>query len=173
MYNRKSIRIKDYDYSNEGLYFITICTYNKEKILSKITKKVQDKDELVTIELTDIGILVEQCYLNIINKFPNIQLHDYVIMPNHMHIVIEITKKKINRVDTRPTPTIANVICAFKSITTYEITKGVKEGKYKPYKNKIWQRNYYEHIIRNEKEYLRILEYIQNNPLNWALDKYY
>ena len=90
-------------------------------------------------------------------------------MPNHVHFILQI----IERVDTRPTPTISDIICSFKSRTTNDIIKMVKQGKINYFDAKIWQRNYYEHVIRNEKEYYKILEYIQNNPLKWEEDKYF
>lgn len=90
-------------------------------------------------------------------------------MPNHVHFILQI----IERADTRPAPTIADIICSFKSRTTKDIIKIVKQRNINYYDTKIWQRNYYEHIIRNEKEYYKIVEYIRNNPLQWKEDKYY
>ena len=108
-------------------------------------------------------------YLNLENEFKNIKLHDFVIMPNHIHGIIEICK----RADTRPAHTLGDIICSFKSKTTCYALKGIKNEKYKPFNKRLWQRNYYEHIIRNEKEYIQIVEYITNNPMNWEKDKYY
>ena len=177
---RKNIRIPEYDYSQEGMYFVTICTQERKKILSEIlyNKNIVGaglvsarniKNELVELKLTEIGRVIEKNYLNIENEFKNIKLHNYVIMPNHIHGIIEI----MERADTRPAPTISDIICSFKSRTTNEISIGIREGKYDAYQKRFWQRNYYEHVIRNEKEYLQILEYIQYNPLNWIYDKYY
>ena len=90
-------------------------------------------------------------------------------MPNHLHGIIEIYK----RAEIDSAPTINKIIQTFKRHTTIEYIKGVKQGIYKPFDKRILQRNYYEHIIRNEKEYLLIKQYIQNNPLNWERDKYY
>jgi len=121
------------------------------------------------IELTDIGKIIEKVCLNLEKEFTNIKLHDYIIMPNHIHCIIEIYK----RADTRPASTIGNIISAFKSKTTTNAIKEIKNGKIKSFNKKIWQRNYYEHIIRNETEYLMIKQYITNNPYNWENDKYY
>ncbi len=183
IHHRHSIRIPKYDYSQNGYYFITICIENKRKILANIiygensknnvgagpVSAQNIKNEFIKLQLTKIGNIIEKNYLNIENEFKNIKLHDYVIMPNHIHGIIEITE----RADTGPAPTISDIICSFKTRTTHEISLGIKDGKYAPYQKRFWQRNYYEHVIRNEKEYLRILEYIQYNPLNWIYDKYY
>ena len=90
-------------------------------------------------------------------------------MPNHVHFILQI----IERADARPAPTISDIICSFKSRTTNDIIRIVKQGNINHFGTKIWQRNYYEHVIRNEKEYYKIVEYIRNNPLKWKEDRYY
>ena len=192
-HHRKSIRLKYYDYSTEGYYFITICTQNRKHILSKIV--LNENTNVVgaglvpvqknhckrgvgaglvpaQVEKTHFGNKVEKIYLEMQEKYINIKLHDYVIMPNHLHGIIEINNMQMGA-GTRPAPTISNFIRDFKSLTTLEYLKGVKENKYPNFNKRIWQRNYYEHVIRNEKEYYQILEYIENNPLRWEEDKYY
>ncbi|MGN1298522.1 MAG: transposase [Candidatus Scatovivens sp.] len=167
MNKRKNLRIKEYDYSKEGYYFITICTQNRRRILSNIN--VGAGLVSAQINLTLIGKKIENSYLNLEKEFDNVKLHDYVIMPNHVHFIIEIYK----RADTRPAPTISDIICSFKSRTTMLIINEIKINRIKPFNKRLWQRNYYEHIIRNEKEYLQIKEYIINNPLKWENDKYF
>lgn len=162
MPKRKRIRLKVYDYSKEGFYFITICTKNRKRLLSTI---IEGGDKTL-IRLTHIGQLVKDTYTNLEKEFKNIKLHDYVIMPNHIHGIIEL-----QRADTRPAPTIGNVICSFKSRTTVQALKNFKFDK--TLNGKLWQRNYYEHIIRNDKEYYLIIEYINNNIFNWNKDKYF
>ena len=187
IHHRHSIRLKQYDYSKEGLYLITICTQNREKILSVIeTNNVgagpvsaqKTKNKLnVNIEpcivysrnrITKLGKMIKSAYINLYREFKNIKLHDYVIMPNHIHGIIEIC----SRADTGPAPTIGDIICSFKTRTTGLCIKGINNGMYKPFNKRLWQRNYYEHIIRSEKEYLQIQQYVQNNPLNWGNDKF-
>ena len=90
-------------------------------------------------------------------------------MPNHIHFVIEM----LERADTRPAPTIPQIICWFKSKSTLNISKMVVIGLINCFNKKFWQRNYFEHIIRDENEYLKIKEYIVNNPCNWQDDEYY
>ena len=170
IHNRKSIRLKDYDYSQNGMYFITICTQKRDCILSNIiANNVGAGLVSAQIKLTEIGSSINNIYLNLENEFENIKLHDFIIMPNHIHGIIEICK----RADTGPAPTLSDIICSFKTRTTGYILKGIKMGKYKPIDKRLWQRNYYEHVIRNEKEYIQIVEYIINNPINWNEDEYY
>ena len=180
-HHRKNIRLKYYDYSNEGMYFITICTQNRKEILGKI---IYNRNKLLTsvgaglvpaqIKNTNFGNTVEKMYLEIEEKYQNIKLHDYIIMPNHLHGIIEICDVQFwAGIKPAPTVSIADVIRDFKSLTTLEYTKCVKNGIYKPFDKRIWQRNYYEHVIRNEKEYYKIVEYIRNNPLKWEEDKYF
>ncbi len=157
---RKNIRISKYNYSKSGFYFLTICVYNREKLLSQIIYD-ENKNE-ASVELSSIGKISEK-YIKSINQiYKNINICDYVIMPNHIHMICEIIQN--NGSSGTPTPTnhtIPFIVSTFKRLTNKEIG------------NKIWQRNYYEHIIRNEKEYLEILEYIYNNPLRWNKDKYF
>ena len=161
---RKQLRIKEYDYSNEGYYYITICTKNKIKILSKIQKGSVKTEPY--IELETIGKIVEQNLLKIEEYFETIKIHDYIIMPNHIHLVIEKRKKYIkNNVgfgldQTDNKINISNVIGLFKSGVSRKIGYS------------IWQKSFYEHIIRNEKEYIKIKEYIKNNPIKWENDEY-
>ena len=187
IHHRKSIRLKQYDYSKEGMYYITICTQNKECILSEITKNdninnvkntndnvgadsISAQDSITQSKLNDIGIMVNNIYLDLENQFINIKLHNYIIMPNHIHGIIEIRE----RADMESAPTTINeIVQTFKRYTTVEYIKGVKSGIYKPFDKRIWQRNYYEHVIRNEKELYRIIKYIQYNPLNWEMDNIY
>lgn len=157
---RKEIRIKEYNYSQLGMYFITICTKNRKCILSNIIFK--EKTNETQSNLLYEGKVAEK-YIKSINKtYENICISYYVIMPNHIHMICEIIEEKGS--SGTPTPTnaiIPSLISTFKRLTNKEIN------------NKIWQRNYYEHIIRNEREYIEIIQYINNNPINWNKDKYF
>jgi hypothetical protein len=142
--------------------------------------------------------MIEKIYNELKNYFKNINLKEYVIMPNHFHFIIEIVGvesisaqneiKIPDRVDMESTSTItiSNIIQTFKRYTTLEYIKMVKNKILPPFEKRIWQRNYYkvncgaregplgyENIVRNEKTYIKICEYIENNPLKWKNDKYY
>lgn len=157
---RKTIRLQHYDYAQNGLYFITICIQDRLCLLGDIIEN--------NIQISPQGKMIERHYLALTKKFPTIKCLDYVIMPNHIHFVIQIENN-----DGESAFSLFDVIQHFKSITTTEYIKQVKLNNWQPFHRKLWQRSYYEHIIRDEKDYLQIAEYIEYNPLNWALDKLY
>lgn len=150
MKKRKQIRIREYDYSKAGYYFITICTKNRENILSIINKC---RGEHCSSVLTTIGRIVDEYINNIEKVYKNVKIDEYIIMPNHIHIILIIARENGN--------SVSKIIQQLKGKITKKISKN------------IWQKLFYEHIIRNEKEYLEIKEYIINNPIIWDMDKYY
>lgn len=173
IHHRKSIRLKNYDYSQRGFYFITICTQHHIKFFGKI-----ESDKII---LNNAGEMVKGWYYRLEEKFSNLKCHEMVIMPNHMHCIIEI----LVGADPSICPegehigsplrkiTLAEIIAWFKTMTTNEYIRNIKENNWQPFKRRLWQRNYFEHIIRNEDSYKKIAEYIVNNPINWEKDKYY
>ena len=164
--NRQSIRLKNYDYSKSGLYFVTICTENRECLFGDI---VDGK-----MVLNDVGNMIQKLWNKITERFNMVELDEFVIMPNHIHGIVIIVGAGLvpargERATTRVAPTIihtiGDIIGAFKSLTTHEYITGVKYNEWKPFNKRLWQRNYYEHIIRNENELIKIREYIKLNPL--------
>ena len=202
LHRRKSIRLKGYDYSQAGLYFVTICTQNRACLFGHIHKN--------EMTLNDAGKMIETEWINLKNRFPNIEYHEFVIMPNHIHGILEIAhattvgsplvgaQNKMTFSDEIGQPqgiaengqpqgianigqpqgiaptankTVGDIMDAFKSITTVEYIRGVKNCGWNPFVGKLWQRNYWEHIIRNNDDYQRISNYIINNTQNWDNDK--
>lgn len=257
IHNRRSIRLKGYDYSKAGLYFITICVQDHKMMFGEVIE-----GEMV---LNDPGNMLETEWKNLKTRFPNIKLHDFIVMPNHFHGILEIvsateminqtvgstlvvdhtkqvdhinqidhndqinrkeqvnknekgyyyygqpqgiaptystdkntenqrinptfstdkntenqgnnptcrTKKNTENQRINPTiKTVGDIIAAFKSITTVEYIRGVKKSGWKPFNRRVWQRNYYEIIMRTEQSYINISNYIINNPRNWKEDKF-
>jgi len=175
---RKSIRLKDYDYSQAGLYFMTICTQNRLHLFGEIVN-----DNMV---FNDAGNMIEKLWREIPNHFKNTRLHEYIIMPNHIHGIIEISSVGASLVGVQndgqfqngqpqgiaPTcKTIGNIVGAFKSLTTNEYIKMVQQNILPPFDKRIWQRNYWEHIIRDEHEHAHIAQYMMDNPQTWAMDQ--
>lgn len=159
---RKINRLKSWNYSNNGGYFITICTDNRKHILSKIC--VGDGFPVPHIELTDNGRTVKEQFEIMNALYEDIIVNHYVIMPNHIHFIVEITKR--NGTSGRPSPTRSNAIIP-KYISTFKRFTNRKSGI------DLWQRSYYDHIIRDEKDYMEKLNYILSNPLKWFDDEYY
>jgi REP element-mobilizing transposase RayT len=157
--NRKSIRLSTYNYKKNGSYFITICIQNRENRLGKIKNG--------NMILNQAGEMIDK-WLNYLSEhFKNISITDRVIMPNHIHFILNIQHQ------TEDLATLSTMIQWFKTMTTNEYIRGVKDNIYLPFNKRIWQRNYYEHIIRNEKSFLQIEQYIQNNPRLWQEDILY
>ncbi len=172
-HNRKQLRLKDYDYSQAGYYFVTICVENKKNILCEIV----GNDALVVP--TSIGEKIINCWNNISLLNENIETDLFCLMPNHIHGIIiiqndaediQIEKKYGFEIsERRGRRSLQGIIKDFKSVTTRYYNKMVDESL----RNTLWQKSYYDHIIRNEKELNEIREYIRNNPLKWELDKYF
>jgi putative transposase len=215
--HRKSIRLKGYDYSQSGLYFLTICLQDRRCLFGKI---VDGK-----MNLNDAGKISDECWLGIPRHFPNAVLHEHIIMPNHVHGIIELIKPCPQTNESGISVGVENIQPQrneYQKIIPHSIgsiVRGFKTGFTKWYRNnsvgvqnfeplqssnesssigvenfqplqspnesllsvrvqnfeprRIWQRNYYEHIIRNENAYHRIADYIINNPQNWEKDKFF
>ena len=156
---RKQIRIPGYDYSTPGAYFVTICTQERRQILSIIRRG--DPCGRPSLELTEYGTIVERC-LRRTETLYGVQLQPYVIMPNHIHFICRIEQRATPRV----APTLGRIVGAVKSMSANQCrTAGLTE--------KLWQRSYHDHVIRNEEDFREIWEYIDTNPTRWAEDRYY
>ena len=143
---RKSTRLKYYDYSSKGMYFITICTKDRLELLGNINNEC-------IIYLTEEGNIVKKAIKEVERIFPNVIIDEYIIKPNHLHIIVVITENR--------------------HISISRIIKQLKMNVSKKTGYSIWQKSFHEHVIRNEKEYLIIKQYIKNNIINWKQDKYF
>ena len=152
---RMSTRLKDYDYSQSGYYFVTICTKDKKKLLCEIVG--EGLCALPKTNLTDIGKITDNAIHFVNQKYDRITVDKYVIMPNHIHLIIKIEKQT----GGLKGPPLQHVIGRLKSFTTY------KYGK------TLWQRSFHDHIIRGERDYLKIWNYIDINPQRWSEDCFY
>lgn len=157
---RKPTRLKNFDYSQNGYYFVTICTYNKTKIFGNIVGQGLAPAEN---KLSSFGIFAEEELLDLENRYGHIKIDKYVIMPNHIHAIIQIENETAG---ASPCPTLSDIICSFKSLTTRRCRK-IKPTE------KIWQTSFHDHIIRGEEDYLKIWNYIDNNPYKWKDDCFY
>jgi len=164
-HRRHSIRLKDYDYSQAGAYFVTICTKEQECRFGQIIDQ--------SMQLSSFGHIVKACWGDLPRHYPHVELDIFVIMPNHIHGIIVLAGQQIVGAGFKPAPTVVNkrhglteVIRAFKTFSSRQINK-LRGTPGTP----IWQRNYYEHVIRNEDDLAEIREYIMNNLMKWELDK--
>jgi len=176
-HHRRSIRLKDYDYSQSGAYFITICTQKRECLFGEIVDG--------EMRLNDAGQMVQTKWDELPKYYTGIDIDEFVIMPNHFHGIILIhdvgagpracpDKGQTGLGQPRgvaPTMSLPDVVHRFKSLTTTRYRQGVTQNGWPPFPGKLWQRNYYEHVIRDEDELLEIREYIANNPKKWAEDE--
>ena len=171
-HRRRSIRLEGYDYTQVGAYFVTICTQNRECLLGRISNG--------QMRINDAGRMVEQAWARLPLRFPFVTLDESVLMPNHFHGTVALVGAPLvgaqgmdtpagtpdragapTRAGTRPAPTssssepnpsLGSVIGAFKSITTHQYTVGVKDQGWPPFPGRLWQRNYYERVIRGDRQ---------------------
>ena len=164
---RKPIRLEDYDYSTPGAYFITVCTANREKIFwSDRRGELRSPDDVVdtsdhrsplSVELSGIGKIVDTEIQKMNIVYHAVRVDKYCIMPDHIHFIISINTDESGR--TQFAPTISRVIKQFKGSVT------------KQFGRPVWQKSFHDHCIRNQRDYDEIWEYIENNPLKYALKK--
>ena len=183
IHHRRSIRLKGYDYSQAGLYFVTICTHQRLPLFGEIIE-----GEMI---LNAAGMIAKKCWLAIPEHFPQVKLEEFVIMPNHVHGIIQIDiidvgaknlsplqlqqsdvgAKNFSPLHTtsRPTgtsKTIGSIVRGFKiGVTTWFRANTTTHC--------VWLRNYHEHIIRDENAYLKIADYVQTNPKKWQEDCFF
>jgi REP element-mobilizing transposase RayT len=162
VHHRRSIRLKNYDYSQAGAYFITLCVQNRECVFGEIVDR--------HMHLSPVGENVFLQWTNLPQRFAGLELDAFVVMPNHFHAII-----LINPVGqcaalgaASGAPTLGRILRAFKSISAIEGNRLLNRSN-----QFFWQRNYWEHVIRNEKELMTLRQYILSNPAQWELDSLY
>ena len=139
--------------ANTGLYFVTICTQDKACRFGNVVD-----DEML---LNSVGKMIESEWLALPQHFEHVGLDSFVVMPNHIHGIIALSKNI----------PLSRVIQVFKSVSTNEYIRGVQQHGWEKFDGTFWQRSYYDHVIRNDKDLFRVQEYILNNSLSWSLDE--
>ena len=166
---RKRLRLIGFDYSTNGAYFITICTHNRVNLFGDVGA------DSISAQM------IANTFEDVIEQYSDIYCPNYIVMPNHFHAIIVIEKEMQfagmsgieYRADIESAPTISEIVQSFKRYSTLKYIKMVNEGVLPPFDKKIWPRSFHDHIIRNEKEYCKIYEYITNNPITWESDCFY
>ena len=157
---RKSLRLKEYDYGENGAYFVTVCSKEKRHIFGSLVGAGHPAGPHT--QLSDIGKIVDKNIRAISENYPDVFVDAYAVMPNHIHIVLRIDKP-YSRAGQCPAPTVTlpKVMSALKSLCSRESGKA------------LWQRGYYEHVCRNYPDYIACCRYVLDNPAKWAEDEYY
>ena len=153
--SRRSIRLKGYDYSQEGAYFVTICTRDREPLLGRIAD-----GQMV---LSEFGMVVARSWLWLAARYPFVELDEWVVMPNHVHGIV-ILRRGGSR--TAPTKPLGRLVGAFKTVSAKRINQ-IRGVPGEP----VWQRNYYERIVRDDDELSRLRRYVLDNPVQWETDE--
>lgn len=176
-HHRHSIRFQGYDYSRSGAYFVTIVAQDRASLFGEVVEG--------EMRLNDAGRMIWSEWVILPERFPNVVLDEFVVMPNHVHGIIVIVNDVgaglvlapdvpaphgATGATTRVAPTLGDVVGAFKSRVTVEYIRGVKTLGWMAFNGRLWQRNYYEHIIRDEVSLNRIRRYIAENPQRWTSD---
>ncbi len=159
MRERKSNRLRNYNYSQNGYYFVTICTKERKEFFGRVEEE--------KMNLNHYGEIVNQCWYELPKHYLNCSLDSFVIMPNHIHGIIVIDNEKIVGNGLKPFPThgLSEIIRGFKTFSSRRINEMIKEGD-----NFQWQKSFYDHVIRNEKSLTNLRQYIMYNPVKWELD---
>jgi len=157
---RKNPRLSQFDYSSPGAYFVTICTKDMKQFLGNIT--VGRGLALAENNLSIYGKIADEQINLLETRYRSVKIDKYVVMPNHVHAIISL-----GTAGASPRPTISDVICTFKSITTIKCRKAGLKDKY------LFQRSFHDHIIRGERDYRKIWEYIDTNIIRWQNDCFY
>ena len=162
---RKSPRLKGFNYNTSGYYFITICTCNKAKTLCKVGA-IHESPETI---LSEQGRIVD----DVINNLPShlgVKIDKYVIMPNHIHFILVVDKNNLSRAIRESPLQMRSAVDKTVGYTKMNVSKRIHQEISKEI---VWQRSYHDHIIRDEKDYLKIWQYIDNNPIKWEYDCFY
>ena len=182
---QKQYRHKNYDYTQNGFYFVTVCVKNHEMFFGDIAKSGTEYNPVYEMKLSEIGKIAEKYWLEIPQHFPNVNLDEHIIMPNHIHVVIEICKricdgmneavprsynyngKYLRMSEISPKAgSLSAIIGSFKSVITKTVNQKYSESNFS------WQSRFHDRVIRNEKESNAIRKYISENPAKWHLDRY-
>ena len=169
--HRRSNRLQDYDYSQAGAYFVTLCTHGRALMFGEVVDGI--------MRMNEAGQAADRCWLGISSHFPHVESDAFVVMPNHVHGILVITDGAVGAKNFSPlhdTNNPAHRPTGTPSKTIGSIIRGFKIGVTKWFRENtdtytVWQRNYYEHIIRNEESLTRIRQYIVDNPAQWGFDR--
>lgn len=157
--SRRSLRLRSFDYSSAGAYFVTICTQAREPLFGTV-----EEDR---VRHTPVGDMVAAAWREIPARHPAVAVDQFVVMPDHLHGILILTLED-RATSARESSSLSSIIGAFKSITTHRYAVAVRAQGWRPFPGRLWQRGFYEHVIRNEDSLSEIREYIAKNPVRWS-----
>ncbi len=160
---RRSIRLPDYDYRWPGAYFVTLVTHNRLPLFGEIRNG--------DMQFNAAGQMIDRWWRELPHKYPKIELDAYILMPTHLHGVIVKPFNAQSNDDVATDVALSRVMQWFKTMTSNEYIRQVKQAGWPPFEGRVWQRNYYEHVVRDEADLARIRQYIADNPAQWADDE--
>jgi REP element-mobilizing transposase RayT len=175
IHHRRSIRLKHFDYSSRGAYFLTICVHNRSCLFGEVCDG--------KVHLNERGKMIDETWRGLPRYLPGLTIDQSVVMPNHLHGIVWVgarpegsegrTQRSAPTEDDSPptsAPTFPQVVQRFKTFTTNEYAKRVRTSHWPAFSGRLWQTNYFEHIIRDDPSLESIRYYIENNPARWASD---
>ncbi|MDK9700888.1 MAG: transposase [bacterium] len=154
-FRKNSLRLAEYEYNTPGGYFITISVENMLQLFGKV--------HVHECNLNKAGLMIEQVLTDTVSNFPSIEIIVYTVMPNHVHMLLHLLDAAETRVKNKRS-IISEFVQTFKSKSTVEYIRGIKILDWHKFNKRLWKRGYYDHIIRNDKDYQHIIMYIFNNP---------
>jgi len=174
VHHRRSIRLKDYEYTTAGWYFVTIVAQDRACLFGEVVD--------AEMRLNDAGEMVAKIWSEIPTFYPGVGIDSFVVMPNHLHgIIVLLEEQRTASVEADPLClpsseppakplSLGDVVRRFKSMTTREYGNGVRQSAWPPFNQRLWQRNYFEHVVRDERDADHLQDYVIDNPANWAFD---
>lgn len=157
-HHRRSLRLPGYDYRSAGAYFVTICTQNRVHRFGTVSD--------ATVKHNAAGLAVCTVWQSLPVRFAAVRLDSWILMPNHLHAIVWLVA-----IPETVQPQLGDVVGAFKSLSTTAYIAGVRQQNWPPFAQRLWQRNYYEHIVRDADDLARIQAYVAANPAQWSANR--
>ena len=157
-HERKANRLKGYNYSSKGMYFITISSYKSEPLFGRV---LRNNGSYEGVELTEIGKIIENQLKTMSDYYDYAKIINFIVMPNHIHLILEIKETSCTAKENRANAAVPMFVSSMKRFVNKKVGYDV------------WHRSYHDHIIRNDEDFTKIFEYISDNPRRWAEDRFY
>ncbi len=165
LHHRKPNRLREFNYAQDRIYFITTCVHDRVCVFGEVAAN--------QIILNECGIIADRQWPWLESQYPYVRVHTHIVMPNHVHAIIEINREFIQLEQYIKIKPLSELIGAYKTTSSKQIHRIQAPDESYPYQSFCWQRSFHDRIIRNQREYGRIVTYIDQNPLSWSQDEFY